>query len=732
MSNGPTQSVRLVSLWPLLLILLFVIPGISGFPYPSAEAQYTDIAISHYPNAIYLKETLRSGNLPWWSPAILSGYPFAANPLAGLWYPLGWLALLFPLPLGFNVLIILHLLWGGLGMYLLLRAENLSHRASLLGALAFEWMPKIWAHWGAGHLTLVYAIPWTPWLLLSIYTSRRSVLRHSARPQGVFSGLIMALIFLADPRWAAMAGLLWLAYWFVRSRSFRKSALISQPIQSDSVQIELQLPPVYGWPPLLVQLVIAALLAAPLLLPLLEYTALSTRANLSSSEMLVFSLPQAQLFGLIFPDWHGSQERILYVGAVILILSWVALLAWRSQPQKRFWLWAALAALVFSLGSNIPLLSKIVQLPGFSLLRVPTRALFVTGMAWAALAAYGVDLLLSSSGLRNQRWISLGLTALTAFVAILAVGIVFLAPEFPANFVWGALAIGLASLGVLVVRKGWASSGVWFAGILGVALIDWTLMNTSVLNFHPSSQVLGEQNALAAYLADQPGDFRVYSPSYSLPQQTAAHYGFELADGVDPLQLAAYAAFMEPATGVPRSGYSVTMPPFATGDPQNDNAAYRPDPALLGLLNVRFVAAQFDLAVENLELRQQFGETRLYENLLARPRAWVQPEEAAAENVFEPATILERRPNQIRVVAEGPGLLVLSEIAYPGWQVSVDGIPSQLQTPFDLLRGVQLSPGQHEIRFSFHPSKVYQGLWGFAAGCLLLAVSIWLRKRRAT
>jgi hypothetical protein len=640
--------------------------------------------------------------------------------------------LLFPLPLGFNVLIVLHLLWGGLGMYLLLRAENLSHRASLLGALAFEWMPKIWAHWGAGHLTLVYAIPWTPWLLLSIYTSRRSVLRHSARPQGVFSGLIMALIFLADPRWAAMAGLLWLAYWFVRSRSFRKSALISQPIQSDSVQVESQLPPVYGWPPLLVQLVIAALLAAPLLLPLLEYTALSTRANLSSSEMLVFSLPPAQLFGLIFPDWHGSQERILYVGAVILILSWVALLAWRSQPQKRFWLWAALAALVFSLGSNIPLLSKIVQLPGFSLLRVPTRALFVTGMAWAALAAYGVDLLLSSLGLKNQRWISLGLTALTAFVAILAVGIVFLAPEFPANFVWGALAIGLASLGVLVVRKGWASSGVWFAGILGLALIDWTLMNTSVLNFHLSSQVLGEQNALAAYLADQPGDFRVYSPSYSLPQQTAAHYGLELADGVDPLQLAAYAAFMEPATGVPRSGYSVTMPPFATGDPQNDNAAYRPDPALLGLLNVRFVAAQFDLAVENLELRQQFGETRLYENLLARPRAWVQPEEAAVENVFEPATILERRPNQIRVVAEGPGLLVLSEIAYPGWQVSVDGIPSQLQTPFDLLRGVQLSPGQHEIRFLFHPSKVYQGLWGFAAGCLLLAVSIWLRKRRAT
>jgi len=732
MSDERTQPVRLVSLWPLLLILLFVIPGISGFPYPSTEAQFTDVAISHYPNAVYLKETIfKSGSLPWWSPTILSGYPFAANPLAGLWYPPGWLALLFPLPLGFNLMVVLHLLWGSLGMYLLLRAENLSHRASLLGALAFEWMPKIWAHWGAGHLTLVYAVPWTPWLLLSIYSSRRPIFRHSARPQGVFSGLIIALIFLADPRWAAIAGLLWLAYWFVRCRGFQKDRRVSQPIQSDSAQSEPQQPPVYRWTVLLVQLAIAALLAAPLLLPLLEYTALSTRADLSSSDMLVYSLAPAQLLGLIFPDWHGSQERILYIGAFILIFSVVALLEWRSQPQKRFWLWAGLAALIFSLGSNIPLLSYLIRLPGFNLLRVPTRALFVTGMAFSALAAYGVDLLLYSPRLQNQRRISLGLTALTAFVAILTIGIVFLASEFPVNFVWGALAIGLASLGVLVVCKGWVSSKVWFASILGLAIVDWILMNTSVLNFHPSIQVLSEQNAPAAYLADQPGDFRVYSPSYSLPQQVAALYGFELTDGVDPLQLAAYARFMEPATGVPKSGYSVTMPPFATGDPQNDNASYRPDPALLGLLNVRFVATEFDLAVDDLELRQRFGETRLYENLLARPRAWVQPNEAAAENIFEPATILEWRPNQIRVAAEGPGLLVLSEIAYPGWRVTVDGMPAQLQTHFDLLRGVQLSSGAHEIQFSFHPAKVYQGLWGFLVGCVLLAVSIW-RSRRTT
>jgi hypothetical protein len=407
---------------------------------------------------------------------------------------------------------------------------------------------------------------------------------------------------------------------------------------------------------------------------------------------------------------------------VILVLGLVALFEWQPHPQKRFWLWAGLLALIFSLGSNIPLLSYLIQVPGFNLLRVPPRALFVTGMAFAALAAYGTELLFCAHLFQKQRRINLGLTALIAFAGILAAGLVFLAPEFPINFVWGAVVIGLASLGVWAILKGWISTKIWFAAFLGLALLDWALMNTSVLNFHPPSQVLSEQNALAAYLADQPGDFRVYSPSYSLPQQTAVLYGLELADGVDPLQLAAYAAFMDAVTGVPRPGYSVTLPPYANSDPEHDNAAYRPDAALLGLLNIRFVASEFDLEADGLELRRQFGDTRLYENMLARPRAWVQPEGTGLQAAFRPATVIERSPNKIRVKAAGPGLLVLSEVAYPGWRVAIDGTSSELQTAFSLLRSVQLPPGEHEVLFSFHPPRVYLGLLGFVLGCGWLVV----------
>ncbi len=73
-----------------------------------------------------------------------------------------------------------------------------------------------------------------------------------------------------------------------------------------------------------------------------------------------------------------------------------------------------------------------------------------------------------------------------------------------------------------------------------------------------------------------------------------------LAEGIDPLQLSAYAAFMEKASGVPMEGYSVTLPPFASGRPEVDNRAYLPDARLLGLLNVRYVVSEFELVANDL------------------------------------------------------------------------------------------------------------------------------------
>ncbi len=706
---------KVLAFWPLLLPLFIFLPGLNGFPYPSLNAPYSDLVISHYPNALYIKRALSEwGVVPLWSPTILSGYPFAANPLSGLWYPLGWVALVFPLPLGFNLMAMAHLLLGGVGLYRLLRLEGLTHVAALFGALTLESLPKLFAHYGAGHLTLVYAVSWTPWLLVahvsSFSNSTGRYLRGFAPP-----GLILALIFLADPRWMPYAGALWLFFTFAHRHLSQK-----ERTGENSPFSNLQLP-ISNIQYLISNLILSAFLAAPLALPLLEYTWFSTRSSLAVEDIFAHSLPLARLLGLVFPDFGGHHEWMLYPGGAVLVLLLLALLADHRRKQVRFWAIIFVLSALYALGSNLPLLQHLARIPGFDLLRVPARSLFLMGLAGAVLASFGLDALLSGR-ITKIRAVHLGLTGLSAFCVLFVLSVRLWTGHWVDQFLWGGAAIFLGSLWVMILLMGGLPRQIWLVGLFGMAILDWGAVNASVLSFRPPAHQSSELALVGRYLADQAGPFRVYSPSYSLPQDVAARHGLQLADGVDPLQLTAYAEFMDVATGVPRDGYSVTLPSFAEGDPSTDNAAYRPVPEMLGLLNVGYVVAAYELPVEGLVLQEKFEELWIYENTQALPRAWIQPDDTDIGSGVTPAVIEEWQSHKITIQAQGPGLLVLSEIAYPGWGVRVDGEREEVETPFGLLRGVMLEAGKQEVVFYFRPTTVYLGLGCFAIGVVLLVL----------
>jgi hypothetical protein len=692
---------RLKSLWPLLLPVAFLLPGIQAFPYPSSQAAYSDLTITHYPNAQYLLQSLRTWQtIPLWSPTILSGFPFAANPLSGLWYPPGWLALALPLPLGFNLVVAAHLVWGGIGMYRLIRLEGLSHPAALFSGLAFACLPKMFAHYGAGHLTLLYAVPWTPWLLASQNSPNLNLGSHNPEfASRVSPAVILAIIFLADVRWAIYAGGLWWGY-----------ALTYSQINSIVKTAK----------DLLLQTALAGLLAAPLLLPLVEYTRLSTRATLTMGDILAYSLPVPRLFGLFFPIFWSYHEWVLYPGGMVLVLSLAAILQGKASQRKRFWLAVFVLSMLFSLGAYLPGFSMLARLPGLDLLRVPARALFLTGIALAALAADGLDGLLSEIMTAGHRRVRLGLAALVLLMITFILGIWISTREFPTNLIWGAGAVGVGAFWAWTVLSSRVSPRIWFLVLMALAAIEWGVVDRHSFFSRPSAEVLSESEVVASFLASQPGEYRVFSPSYSLPQHSALRYRLEQADGVDPLQLATYAAFMEQANGMPPQGYSVTLPPFKTGTPARDNAAYSPNPDLLGLLNVQYVVAEYDLPLEGLKLRRQYGETRVYENQRALPRAWIQPPGTSLGEAFYPAERVYWSPNQIEVSARGPGTLVLSELIYPGWKVRVDGEASKMVVTKGILRGVALEPGVHQVVFTFRPLSLFLGLLLFVTGCVLL------------
>ena len=212
--------------------------------------------------------------------------------------------------------------------------------------------------------------------------------------------------------------------------------------------------------------------------------------------------------------------------------------------------------------------------------------------------------------------------------------------------------------------------------------VDWNFM----VGEDPTQNIrnMSQDQHVASFLKKGAQDsyFRVYSPSYSLPQRTAAEHQIHLADGVDPLQLASYWSYMLGATGVPSSGYSVTIPDFAGGKPAVDNKTYTPDAGKLGLLNVCYVVAEYDLSADGLALIDQIGSTRIYENCLCQPRAWVE----MGNGVTGDASIMKYSPDRIVVQAAGPGTLVLSEDHVPrlagerGWESRDDRYLSRLVT----------------------------------------------------
>ena len=682
---------RFKSLWPLLLpALLIAAKGLGGFAYAFSTAKYSDLVITHYPNALFLKMSISQfGAVPLWSSSILSGYPFAGNPLSGLFYPPGWLALLFPLPLGFNLTVIVHMLLGGLGMYLFAIAIGRTHHAALFAGLAYELLPKTFAHFGAGHLTMVYAIYLTPWLLLAAARSWKNGGAFWLRQPG----LILGLIILADPRWAAYAGLLWVAFSLAGDLRARGAKLIF----------------------IFKQAVLAVTLGAPLLLPLLEYTQLSTRAHLLAAESSTYSLPLSALLGLFAPQFSGFHEWILYPGIILALLAIAGACLQSKQRLQWFWIGTVVGAILFALGENVPGLRQLLQLPGVSLLRVPTRVLPIAYIAILVLAAEALDALLRPPFPHNTlRRLRLAMTAVLALELGLVLGgwLVTEQPLIP--FLWGFL-ISLSFFLLLFVFMGKRIEVQRFwTLVVTLMLIDLAVMDSTLYSMRAKELVQAEGKEVASYLASQPGIFRVYSPSYSIPQQTASDYGLQLADGGDPLQLQSYVSFMEEATGVSAFGYSVTLPTFASGEPSTDNADAVLEIGRLARLNVKYVAAEFEINIPGLELIDQFGTTTLYRLVDYLPRAYI---EGDAE---KEAIITSWTPNRIEVDVEGPGRLVLSELMYPGWVASVNGNPVALVSFQELFRSVELESGRHKVVFEFRPLSVYYGL----VVCLLVVSTL--------
>ena len=88
-------------------------------------------------------------------------------------------------------------------------------------------------------------------------------------------------------------------------------------------------------------------------------------------------------------------------------------------------------------------------------------------------------------------------------------------------------------------------------------------------------------------------------------------------------------------------------------------------------------------------------------------------------------TAFKSRANAVDCTVElqQAGLLVLADLDYPGWTVTVDGSAAKSIRFENLFRGVWLEPGSHRVVWSFRPQSVFCGA-AISAGTFLFLAAV--------
>ena len=614
-------------------------------------AEHSDLAVTHWPNAHFTRRALwDDGVFPLWRPTIMSGTPFAANPLAGLYYPPNWLFLFLPwLPLeaGFNLSALVHLWLAGAAMYALMRRGlGAGMGGALVAAVAYQASPKLLAHLGAGHVGWAQAWGWLPVVMLcwlKAHAAGNTQQATHSTHYAILAGAALAAQFCADVRMAAytlIAGA-WLLLTQCLTPAIRCQGLDAQP-PFHRLRFRLR-----TWSfvicPFVISVVVFLGLSACQWLPLLALLPETTRSLMTLADAAAWSLPWRYLVGLVLANHGGFHEWMTYAGASTMALAGVGLWTYRREREKRWQLvWLAgllIGAIWFSLGENGGLFRLLWHVvPGLGMLRVPPRAWVLVVFATAVLAGLGTEDLRRQSGQGTtcrKRWGRALLLAMGTFPAMLAAGYWIVVGAPPLNLamfgVIAPLTAGLIGFGPHVseiqIGTNLKPETMKLETILGVAAVllvavDLLVVDGTLIQAQPPEAVFAAGREAATWLAGQAqrDRFRVYSPSYSIPQHVAELCGLELADGVDPLQLRVYADYLTRAAGLEPQEYSVTLPPFPEGaDPRTPLAGIAPDAEMLGLLGVRYAASAYPITGHGWEPVGQFGEVHIAENNRGRP-----------------------------------------------------------------------------------------------------------------
>ncbi|MCI1742186.1 MAG: YfhO family protein [Prevotella sp.] len=132
----------------------------------------------------------------------------------------------------------------------------------------------------------------------------------------------------------------------------------------------------------------------------------------------------------------------------------------------------------------------------------------------------------------------------------------------------------------------------------------------------------------------------------------------------------------------------------------------------------------------------RLGKMDLRHQAVADGQFKTQLGESKVQDTLSVARITSYEPNHLiyDVHSDKGGILVFSEIYYPGWTATVDGQPAKLGRVDYVLRALNVSAGHHQVVLDFHPSSVAEtetvAYVGYVLLLLFIALGCFLEYRK--
>ena len=731
-----------------------------GFPtgVPVKNPILSDVFSQYYPWRDLVISIFKQGSIPLWNPYSFAGTPLLADWQSAFFYPPNILMLLLGNIRGWTAIIMLQPFLSMVFTYLYLQEVKLNKLASSLGAI-------IYAFSGFSIIFLEYNSPAQAaiWLPLILFLTEKYLTQKRPLWLGFISLTIFFLLTAGNFQVSLYSLILVTFYLAVRAISIYRKLKPSLLVFLTGELFYL----------------LGIGLAALQILPTFELFQNSIRQGDQNIVMYNFGLlPLQNILTFFAPDFFGNpvtynfwgfiyQETTGYFGIIAWPLIITAVMR-RKDFITTFFGFIILISLLLIFDTAIGKLVYQLKIPLLST-SYASRALFLLDFSAAVLAAKGLNIFTTARKTTFKATLTVWM-----IITILTLGIILITqvikqqlPGLDENTI-PHLSVSLRNLflplGLITIflfsLKMISNIKIVTVIIFLLVIFDQFRFGLKYTPFIPQTFLYPPTPALE-FLQQDVEFFRVErEKSESLPPNTWIPYRLMSPSGYNPLYSKQYAAF-----------YNVynTNPPQDTFTRYAELSNYNsPFLDLAGVKYLMSVKRKPNGSIDSYEgtispkigskFKKVFEDqsTVILENTHVLPRAQIMGEYEVESDYLKALTklyqgydfskkvILSEQPSKdryklttgdqaqivhylpnevnIQTSTKNGGILLLTDSYYPGWKVSINGLPQKLFIADGVFRAVELPTGESLVQFKFEPGSFKYGLWTSLASLIVLVV----------